>query len=577
MLSPSQLQAVEALARELNHSQRAWVSGYLAGMQHAAAVPAAAAPAATVLYGSQTGNGKAVAEALVLALREERVAVRMVSMADYKTAQLKKEKLLFVVVSTHGEGEPPDAAAGFMEFLLGTRAPTLAELRYVLLALGDSSYENFCQTGRDMHRRLGELGANAVLEPVECDVDYDVPAAAWQQRVGEICKQQAPAADVVPMLNGSGAAAAVPATYNRTRPFAATVLENIALTAPPRQTRHIELSLAGSDLRHRPGDSLGIMPENSPVLAERIAAQLGLSWKEEVTVDGETAAARDWLTARLDIAQPTVRALARFAECANAPRLDALVADKPAVQRYVRGRDWSEVFVDFPPPAAAGASAVLACMRRLTPRLYSLASAFCAREDEAHLLIGLDEYTTADGDVRRGLCSDYLTRLRPGARVRVYVQENEDFRPPADGRTPMIMIGAGTGVAPFRAFLEAREEDGGGDSWLFFGERHRRDDFYYQVEWQRWLADGVLTRLDVAFSRDGAEKIYVQDKLRRHAAEVRRWLENGACLYVCGDEQGMAKGVHAALVDILAGQNGGDGEARLQTLQSEGRYRRDVY
>ena len=617
MLSTHQLQAVNSLTRELDARQLAWLSGYLTGLQNTPAIPLAPgipapataqpqAAAATILYGSHGGNGKGVAEALVAAVASRGLTAHSVSMADYKPARLKKEKFLFIVISTHGEGEPPDSAKLFYDFLFSARAPKLPDLQYAVLALGDSSYTYFCQTGQEMDERLAALGATAIAPRVECDVDFERAAEKWTKNMTALYAEQTRDDDnnngdllngvngmngfnkLDGILNGSFInATAMPATlqYNRKNPFPAEVLDTIVLTRPPRHTLHMELSLEGSGLVYQPGDSIGILPENSPALARQTAAALQLEWDDNITLDDETASAGEWLLRRLDISQPTVLALTRYADLVAAngggdKKLAALTADKAAATAYLNGRSFADVFADFPPPAAT-AAAVLGCLRRLAPRLYSLASSAAGRGDEAHILVGVEEFAAADNGIRTGLCSDYLQQRQTGDVLRVFLQDNDAFRLPTNGDTPIIMVGPGTGVAPFRAFMEEREERGDrSDAWLFFGERNRRDDFYYQNEWQAYLKSGVLSRLDVAFSRDQAEKIYVQHKLRQRGADVWQWLQNGAHFYVCGDEGSMAKDVHAELVTIIeqhGGTNSGSGEDYLRQMLADGRYQRDVY
>lgn len=587
MLSADQMREIERLASGLDERQIAWLSGYLAGMRPPAAVPVpatapppSAPPArAAILFGSQTGNAQGIAEQLAEQLRQKQVEADVFSMADYKTARLKKEKYLFAVISTHGEGEPPDSAVAFHEFLRGPRAPSLAGVSYSVLALGDSSYEHFCRTGREMNARLRELGAVALAEMAECDVDFERDAARWRTTVAEALSQSLPASAPAASAPAAGDVvngfAAVPApasqsqAYTRSNPLEASVLASVALNGAPRRTRHLEF--ATEELQHRPGDSLGVWPENSRDTAESVAEGLGLEWEEEIRIDDESAPASEWLLRRLDIAMLTPAVLARYNKIApSAPSGDAAAA-------YAKGRGLPELLRDFPPPGGAG-EPVLGCLRRLAPRLYSLASSNAAREGESHILVGRQTYVNADGALRDGVCSEYLRGLREGDVARVFVQPNDNFRPPPPD-APLIMIGPGTGIAPFRAFLEERDEQGaGGKSWLFFGERRRREDFYYQSEWRALRDKGSLHRMNAAFSRDGTSKIYVQDRLRNHARDVWAWLEEGAHVYVCGDEKRMARDVHAALAEIAVSAGGeADGEAYLKKIREAGRYRRDVY
>ncbi|MGI9338131.1 MAG: diflavin oxidoreductase [Gammaproteobacteria bacterium] len=602
MLHPPDLQTVEQLRRRLKPAQLAWLGGYFSAAAGEGVAPFAAVGAAdmpddesqnvAVLYGSQTGNGKKVADALVGLLQQRGVRAVAMSMENYKTARLKKEKKLFAVVSTHGEGEPPDAAAAFLAFLQSNRAPRLDGLRFAVLALGDSSYEHFCKTGRDLHNYLQKLGAMPILDIAECDADYETAARKWRE---DIADKQGATINGGGVINGAtnGAIKSVVNGANNNTPlhapviaaggvdinapFAAEVLANIKISGEGRNVRHLELSLAGSNLRPQPGDSIGIAPHNDKKLALLVCKRLGLQPDAQADIDGEVATAGEWLEQKLDISRLTAPVLQRFAAIVNDRRLNDICAERQKIVRYINGRGLLEVLDDIAPPKNCGIE-IMKTLRRLTPRLYSLAS---AREDEAHLLVADAAYYDAGGRLRRGVCSDYLSALATGDSVRVFVQDNETFRPPQDANTPIIMIGAGAGVAPFRAFMEEREEmSQSGEAWLFFGERRRREDFYYQREWLRrlppsqgGLANGggaPLAKLSAAFSRDGGGKVYVQHKLYENAEQVRRWIDNGASVYVCGDDKGMGRDVHNALADIA-------GAETLATLQREKRYRRDVY
>ena len=583
VLSPKDLQTAEQLRRDLNPSQLAWLSGYFAGAANGgfkvngalAAVAAENADAiesensATVLYGSQSGNGKKVAEALAAALNEKGARANAVSMENYKTSRLKREKQLFAVVSTHGEGDPPDAALGFLQFLQSKRAPKLPQLKYAVLALGDSSYEHFCKTGRDLHNLLAGLGARAIKEVAECDADYETDARAWRESIAAECERIS-AQDSSSVITVPASLAAKTETEN-SGAFDAEVLANIKLSGEGRDVRHLELSLQGAGLMPQPGDSIGVLPQNNKRLAQLSMELLRLRPDDNAEINGESANVEEWLRAKLDIARLTPPVLQKYAALADNKQLNEICAERKQMMQYAAGRDLPQLLTDFPFPKNASGTNALKCLRRLAPRLYSLAS---AREDEAHLLIADSAYYDANGKLRRGVCGEYLSSLAAGDEIKVFVQENEEFRPPQDSNAPIVMIGAGAGVAPFRAFMEQRDENGGGEAWLFFGERRRRDDFYYQREWLARLQNknggGGLSKLSAAFSRDGANKIYVQHKLRDNAAELLRWLENGASVYVCGDEKRMARGVHSALAELA-------GEETLAAMQRDKRYRRDVY
>lgn len=580
----------------LTPQQLQWVSGYVAGLaaangdaSSAMQVPAAAVSAAaavdnneklTVLYGSQTGNGEALAEALASRADAQGFAARAVSLADFKPASLKRESLVTFVVSTHGEGDPPDDAEIFYEYLMSEKAPKLAGLKYSVLALGDSSYVNYCQTGRDIDTRLAALGAEQFAATVECDLDYDDPAEAWTTGV----------IDSLPDLLQSGAAPAVPilravqdvSAYDKSNPFPAEILVNQKITGgnSSKDVRHIELSLEGSGLTYEPGDALAVLVANPPQLVSELQAQLDLDAQQEVVVRDETLVLEQALGEALEITALNLGFLRAWAAIAGSEALTELVegGDTNLLGEFVDSHQVIDVVRQY--PAEVDAQQFVDMLRRLSPRSYSIASSLAANPDEVHLTVAEVRYT-AHGTEHWGAASTHLVdRLQEGDTVPVYIERNSRFRLPA-ADVPIVMIGPGTGVAPFRAFVEERNELGAsGNNWLFFGDRNFDSDFLYQLEWQRHLKQGNLQRLDVAFSRDQKHKVYVQDRIRENGAELYRWIESGAAIYVCGDAKYMAGDVHDALIDVLATHGGTDAESAAQTLKelrSAGRYQRDVY
>ncbi|MGY4762507.1 assimilatory sulfite reductase (NADPH) flavoprotein subunit [Paenibacillus caseinilyticus] len=597
--SPFNQEQVELLNRilpSLTDNQRVWLSGYLSAFQGAAgaaAVPAAAAPAAapaqakeaTVLFGSQTGNSNGLAKKLAKKLEAQGVQVTLSSMSDFKPNGLKKVQNLLIVVSTHGEGEPPDNAIAFYEFLHSKRAPKLDGMQFSVLALGDTSYEYFCQTGKDFDARLEELGAKRLTPRVDCDVDFADAAAEWMDQVAG-------------SLNGASAAAAVsggaeaPAAgaaeseYSRSNPFQAEVLENLNLNGrgSDRETRHVELSLEGSNLQYEAGDSLGVYPENHPRLVDELIEAMGWNAEEPVAVNknGEQKPLRDALLRNFEITVLTKPLLEQVAKLASNSGIGELLeaGREQELRAYTNGRDLLDLVQDYSLKGIP-AGEFVSVLRKMPPRLYSIASSPKAYPDEVHLTVRTVRYE-AQGRNRYGVCSVHLSeRVQPGDPLPVFVQSNPSFKLPENGDTPIIMIGPGTGVAPFRAFLGEREETGAeGKSWLFYGDQHFATDFLYQVEWQRWLKDGVLTRMDVAFSRDTDEKVYVQHRMLEKSRELYQWLQEGACVYVCGDEKKMAHDVHAALATILEQEGGLSPEEAVEYLnrmQQQKRYQRDVY
>ncbi len=565
----------------LSASQLQWVSGYAAGLA-AVATPAAApdrpaAPALTVLFGSQTGNGEALARQLAAEAEDRGVATRLASLADYKPAGLRREKFVTFVVSTHGEGDPPDDAELFREFLLSDRAPKLDGLRFSVLALGDSSYVNFCQTGREFDLRLRELGATPVLPLVECDLDYADAAAAWRRDLLGQLPDSVVAEPATPRLR----AVEPPPEFDRQRPFAAEVLVNQKITGrgSTKDVRHIELSLEGSGLAYEPGDALGVVASNPPELVLELLSLLALDGGSKVTQKGGDCRLDEALTNELEITAVSAGFLESWLGVSASADLAALIADKAALGELIRTHQVIDVVRRF--PADVTPQALVDGLRKLGPRSYSIASSLAANPEEAHLTVAAVRYE-AFGSRHWGAASTHLAdRVAEGERVRVFVERNKRFRLPEDDARDIVMIGPGTGVAPFRAFVEERAERGArGRNWLFFGDRNFSCDFLYQLEWQRHLKRGNLDRLDVAFSRDQADKVYVQDRIRERGAEVYRWIEGGAHVYVCGEAGRMARDVDDALAGVIArfASVGPDEAAdRLKALRRAGRYQRDVY
>lgn len=589
-----QADLLNRLLPTLTEAQKMWLSGYLTASQSTSAegTPdvSTAAPAqtkqtvskdVTILYGSQTGNAQGLAENTGKTLEAKGFNVTVSSMNDFKPNNLKKLENLLIVVSTHGEGEPPDNALSFHEFLHGRRAPKLENFRFSVLSLGDSSYEFFCQTGKEFDVRLAELGGERLYPRVDCDLDFEEPANKWLKGV----------IDGLSEAKGNSASAAVPAEapagtspYSRTNPFKAEVLENLNLNGrgSNKETRHLELSLEGSGLTYEPGDSLGIYPENDPELVDLLLNEFKWDASENVTVnkEGETRPLREALISNFEITVLTKPLLKQAAELTGNDKLKALLENREELKAYTQGRDVIDLVRDFG-PWNVSAQEFVAILRKMPARLYSIASSLSANPDEVHLTIGAVRYE-AHGRERKGVCSVLCSeRLQPGDTIPVYLQSNKNFKLPQDQETPIIMVGPGTGVAPFRSFMQEREETGAkGKSWMFFGDQHFVTDFLYQTEWQKWLKDGVLTKMDVAFSRDTEEKVYVQNRMLEHSKELFQWLEEGASFYVCGDKTNMARDVHNTLVEIIETEgkmSREQAEGYLAEMKKQKRYQRDVY
>ena len=593
-LTSEHARQLDGLIETLSPEEAIWISGYLAGFvrraQPANVAPAAGSTPILIIYGSETGHAAKLAERLGDLARQKGLVSTVKDTAEFRPQDLKAVKRLIVVTSTHGEGTPPDTAADFYEFLHGRKAPKLSGVKFAVLGLGDSTYEHFCQTGKDVDKRLQELGAERVHARADCDVDYEDQAEQWIEAVlGFFSREDGPSAPKLSVIQGTGtntAASAHPqAVHSARNPFAATLLESIILNGrgSDKETRHIELSLADSGLTYEPGDSLGVVPQNDPLTVGELIEALKLDGEERVPVgNAGEAPLREALSHHYEITALTPRFLELYGNAAQAATLRSLTAagNRSELMAYTAGRQVIDVVTEFPVKGLGG-EALVEMLRRLQPRLYSLASSLESYPEEAHLTVSVVRYES-HGRQRKGVASAHLAeRCELDGTIPVYVEHNKNFRLPADGSAPVIMVGAGTGVAPFRSFLQHREAVAApGRNWLFFGERHFRTDFLYQLEWQRFLKDGLLDRMDVAFSRDQDEKLYVQHRLLERSREVYGWLEEGAHLYVCGDANGMAPDVHAALVAIL-GREGGlapeQADDYLKRLQREKRYQRDVY
>lgn len=583
-LSDEQQRQLSQALSTLNTQQLAWVSGYLYGLSQAGSQPAvtgaAAAPSGslTILYGSQTGNAKGVASAIKAQAEARGLPVTLTSMADYKPKQLKKETHLLVVVSTYGEGEPPESAVDLYEQLKKGKVGKLEGLKFAVLGLGDSSYEFFCQTGKDFDSLLTKAGADRVHELASLDVDYQDAAKAWGEQA-----LNAIAATLSAGPAGSSVASAVQqavghSQYSKENPFPARLSVNQKITGrdSTKDIRHIEISLEESGIRYQPGDALGIWFDNDADLVGEVLALAHLSG-DEATARGSL---REVLSHELELTRLHGGFITGLAEISDNAALKDLAGDKAQVNALVASAQVVDVLKRF--PTALTAEQLLGLLRPLTPRLYSIASSQSEVEEEVHLTVGVVRYPQEDGTVRSGAASSYLAdRLPEDAEVRVFVEHNDNFRLPANPDTPVIMVGPGTGIAPFRAFLQEREAQGAdGKNWLFFGNPHFTQDFLYQVEWQRYVKSGLLSKISLAFSRDQANKIYVQDRLREAGLELYQWLEAGAHFYVCGDANHMAKDVQEALLDVIAehGQKSREeAEEYLSELRRAKRYQRDVY
>ena len=587
-LNPEQLARLQAATTDFTPTQLAWVSGYFWGVLNqqsgaavAAPAPAAEVPTITLISASQTGNARRVAEALRDDLLAAKLNVKLVNAGDYKFKQIAAEKLLVVVTSTQGEGEPPEEAVALHKFLFSKKAPKLDGTAFAVFGLGDTSYEFFCQSGKDFDNKLAELGAERLLDRVDADVEYQAAAAEWRARVVEALKARAPVAAPAQLATSGAVNDIHTSPYTKEAPLTATLSGNQKITGrnSEKDVRHIEIDLGDSGLRYQPGDALGVWYQNDPQLVKELVELLWLKGDEPVTVEGKTLPLSEALQWHFELTVNTATIVENYATLTRSESLLPLVGDKAQLQQYAAATPIVDM-VRFS-PTQLDAEALIGLLRPLTPRLYSIASSQAEVESEVHVTVGVVRYEI-EGRARAGGASSFLAdRVEEDGEVRVFIEHNDNFRLPANPETPVIMIGPGTGIAPFRAFMQQRAADGAqGKNWLFFGNPHFTEDFLYQVEWQSYVKEGLLTRIDLAWSRDQQQKIYVQDKLREQGAELWRWINDGAHIYVCGDANRMAKDVENTLLEVIAEYGAMDAEAAdefLSELRVERRYQRDVY
>jgi sulfite reductase (NADPH) flavoprotein alpha-component len=574
--------------------QRAYLNGFLAGLFSRAPAPnvpgAASAPPPlaplTVLFGSQTGNAEKLAKRIAKEAGKRGFAASVHDLAHYAPAGLSAERQVLLVTSTYGDGDPPDNARGFWNLVAGENAPRLDGLRFSLCSLGDQNYPRFCAFGRALDARLEALGARRVHPRQDCDVDFEQPFLAWVNGALKALGGEAGAAVPSAANADSNAAAAIAGdeAFSRKRPYVARLLSNRRLSAAgsSKEVRHFVVSLGESGLRYEAGDALGVWPRNDPALVEELLGALGLDGAEPVVARaGATAPLREALNGHYEITRIPRLMLDHFAAVTGDATLVAAVSPNAngKLQQFLLGREVIDLVLAYP-AVRFTPEAFAALLRPMQPRLYSIASSPSVYPHEAHLCVSVVRYTSL-GRARGGVTSTFLADRAAGdTAVPVFVQANAAFRlPPPDA--PLIMIGPGTGIAPFRAFLQQRRAAGAaGRNWLFFGDQHAATDFLYREEIEAFQREGLLTRLDLAWSRDQAQKVYVQDRMRSAAKELFGWIEAGGCVCVCGDARRMAKDVDAGLHEIVREAGGRTSEQAaeyIRRLAAERRYVRDVY
>jgi len=593
-LSPENQQVLATLVSSSNPTEISWIAGYFAGMLAggvvAPASAAASAPAVsakvplTILYATESGNSEALADEAKKQASKKGFSAKIADMGEMEPSDLVSEENFLVIASTWGEGDPPDRATGFYDKLIAEDAPKLENSRFSVLALGDTSYEEFCKFGKDLDTRFEQLGAQRFHPRTDCDVEFEEPFQKWFDGAIETLLKDVGQPEPVEVSVAAGAMAP-PAieTYTKKNPFPAPLLERVNLNGKgsAKETWHLEFSLEGSGLTYEPGDALGVIPQNCPQYVGELLRASGLDGDELVRIGDEKVALRASLLRNLDVTNLSRPMLDKYLQQAENKDLEKLLeSGNDAIKEYLWGRQMIDVLEEFPIKGLK-AQGLADLFRKLPPRLYSIASSMKAHPDEVHLTVAAVRYNT-HGRARKGVCSTYFADLiERGDTSPIYFHSNKNFRLPENPETPVIMIGPGTGIAPFRAFVEERAENGSkGKNWLFFGDQHFQTDFLYQLEWQDYLKNGVLSKMDIAFSRDTKAKVYVQHKMKEQAQDLYAWLEEGAHFYVCGDASRMAKDVATALHEVVAEQGGMSGDeatAYIKQLKKDKRYQQDVY
>ena len=571
--------SLDAVLSAASPVQRAWLAGFLAGLDAAggqpAAVPAAPPKAAeplTIIFASESGNSETLAGNVAKLARKQGFRPKVVDFADLDVATLGSAGKLIAIAATWGEGEPPARGVRAYDALMGEGAPRLDGVEFAVLALGDTSYAEFCAIGKALDARFEALGGRRAADRADLDLDFETPAADWITGALKALAPAQAAQDNVVAVDFARAAGVEDEEAEPSRePVVVEVIEHVNLNSSrsDKETIHLALAFADGAPAYEPGDSLEIFPENDPQLVDEILCRTGLS--------GDDALRRALLTER-DITTLSLATIERFAKATGSADAQAFVEGGEA-RAWIEGRNLIDLLEKF--PAALTADHLTTITRALPPRAYSIASSRKEVGDEVHLTIAAVRYETF-GRARSGVASTHVAdRSRDGATLRVRLKPNRHFRLPADPATDVIMVGPGTGIAPFRAFVqERRAVEAPGRNWLFFGDRHFTHDFLYQLEWQEALEDGSLARIDVAFSRDQPEKVYVQDRIAQNAAELVAWLDGGASFYVCGDAKRMAKDVRAAVVrafSTVKGLSAADAESHVASLERARRYQQDVY
>ena len=585
-LSDRQKNALNELLKELSVEQTIWLHGFFEGRLSVAGINGSSVPAPviieetetfanlTILFGSETGHSHELAEKLAEKAAKKNISAKVVNLYDYNVKTMVEEENVAIIISTHGEGDPPDMAADFYKFITGKKAPRLPGLSYSVLALGDKSYKHFCKTGDDIDQALKQLGAFRITPIVRCDVDYEVNAEIW---MNNFLLNITPAESIVKTQTSDEKPVE---EYSKKNPFMATVLEKVRITGEDsdKEVYHLELSIEESGLVYEPGDSVGIYAKNPDILVEQILNYTGFDPDYKVTLATGEMTIRNALSHHLEITVLTFDTIQKYFETTKLPELGKLIDDEKRLDEYLFGHDLLDILEDF--PYQWNPDKLVGVLRKLPARLYSISSSQDAVCDEIHVIVSVVRYERKNR-LRNGACSSHLAdNIEVDDQIPVYIEKNPAFKLPSNG-SRMIMVGAGTGIAPYRAFMQQRAIDNkSGGTWLFFGDRRLNSDFLYREEWQKWLESQHLEKMEVAFSRDQKEKIYVQHKMLEKQEELYQWLEDGAHFYLCGDMKSMAKDVNKTLLEIVKVQGGVSpekAEEYVKKLKREKRFQQDVY
>ncbi len=582
-LDGQQLQRLQSALEGMSPIQLTWAGGYLAGLASQQLQPITTETEAhqsiTILFGSESGNARSIAEALAERATSCGYEARLFSMEDYYLRELIKERLVLIVVSTHGEGDPPEGARDLHSYLHGKRAPRLDKLKYAVLGLGDSSYQHFCQTAKEFDNRLHELGAERLLERIDCDVDYQKLSDDWTKKTLDLTKAHLPAQRPKVVKLTTAAAKNPQLCYGRDNPYRTRLLDNQRITGrgAVADVHHLILSIDPEIISYSPGDALGVWFQNDPLLTEEVLSEIGLSGDARISAGEGESSLSDALLRHYELTRLHPALVRGWASLANSDDLSRIITDQARLWAYIQQHQVIDLVSQY--PARPSVDEFTGLLHPLQPRLYSISSSQTEFEDEIHLTLCLLQYQAFGRNYQGGASGFLVDRLSEDESLNVHLVANPGFRLPSNTDTSIIMIGAGTGVAPYRAFMQQRAIDNKGANWLIFGNRHFHNDFLYQLEWQRYRKAGLLDRIDLAFSRDQSEKIYVQHRVHQNGAELYRWLEKGAHLYLCGARV-MGGDVKQALIDVVSEQSGQSPEgakAYLETLRRQGRFQQDLY